>query len=162
MIKNLYILLSILLFVNVSYSQSNEDFNYVTTSIDGVEFYVYIEKDTDYTKEIWVKGLTPTKTIKNKKGKYVTVGGAISSDIHGKDHLSAGGFSNYVLSFKLLCADGAQITCSRIENETIFWATLAGYGLMGIILEATFRLKKIPSAYLKQTTGRMFLRVRYN
>lgn len=74
--KYTFISLYILLFVNVSYSQSYEDFNYVTTSIDGSEFYVYIEKNTGNTKEVWVKNLKPTKTIKNKKGKYVKVGGS--------------------------------------------------------------------------------------
>lgn len=73
--KNLLILLAILLFINVSYSQSDEDFNFVTTSKDGTEYYVYIEKNTEYSKEIWVKSLIPTKTIKNKKGKYVKIGG---------------------------------------------------------------------------------------
>ncbi len=73
--KNVLILLAILLFINVSYSQSDEDFNYATTSKDGTEYYVYIEKTTDYSKEIWVKSLIPAKTIKNKKGKYVKVGG---------------------------------------------------------------------------------------
>lgn len=73
--KYLYALIFVFVFYNISYSQSYDDFNYVTTSTKGTEFYVYIEKNTNYSKEVWVKFINPTKTIKNKKGKYVKVGG---------------------------------------------------------------------------------------
>jgi decaprenylphospho-beta-D-ribofuranose 2-oxidase len=84
--------------------------------------------------------------------KFVSVGGAIGSDVHGKDHVWRGSFSNFVLSFKLLLADGNVLNCTRTQNTEVFWATLAGYGLTGIVLEATFRLQKIPSPFLVQRT----------
>ena len=80
--------------------------------------------------------------------KYVTVGGAIACDIHGKNHHVAGAFSEFVLSFDLLTASGDVLLCSREENAEAFWATVGGLGLTGIILRARFRLKRISSAYV--------------
>ena len=84
--------------------------------------------------------------------KYVTVGGAIASDVHGKNHHLSGSFSDYVLNFKLLIADGSIVTCSRDDNADLFYATCGGMGLTGIILEADLRLLSINSAYIHKTT----------
>jgi decaprenylphospho-beta-D-ribofuranose 2-oxidase len=83
--------------------------------------------------------------------KWISIGGAIASDVHGKDHFVSGAFSNYVLSFELLSASGEVVLCSRNQNAHLFWATLAGYGLTGIILSVKLRLKRIPSTSLKQS-----------
>ncbi|KQR93458.1 FAD-linked oxidase [Chryseobacterium sp. Leaf180] len=82
--------------------------------------------------------------------KFVSVGGAIASDIHGKNHHSEGCFSEYVLEFSLMKEDGEIIKCSREENQEKFWATIGGMGLTGIILNAKFKLKNIESAYIRQ------------
>lgn len=82
--------------------------------------------------------------------KFITVGGAIASDIHGKNHHSEGTFSRHVESLDLLTADGSVKTCSRSENADIFWATCGGMGLTGIIVRATFFLKRVESAYIRQ------------
>lgn len=82
--------------------------------------------------------------------KHITVGGAIASDIHGKNHHVAGSFSQHLQSFTLLVSDGSVVRCSSMENADLFWATCGGMGLTGIILEATFRLIKIESAYIRQ------------
>jgi len=82
--------------------------------------------------------------------KFVTVGGAIASDVHGKNHHIVGPFSNFVHSIKILLADGSILTCSRTEHEELFYATCGGMGLTGIILEATFSLIKIETAYIRQ------------
>ncbi|MBI2429260.1 MAG: FAD-binding oxidoreductase [Ignavibacteriales bacterium] len=82
--------------------------------------------------------------------KYVTVGGAVASDIHGKNHHVSGSFSNHVHSFKMLLGDGTIVVCSRTENVDLFWATCGGMGLTGVILEATFSLIKIETAYIRQ------------
>ncbi|MFX1714861.1 FAD-binding oxidoreductase [Riemerella anatipestifer] len=82
--------------------------------------------------------------------KYISVGGAIASDIHGKNHHSEGCFSEYVLEFKLLNTNAQIITCSRTENADLFWATIGGMGLTGIILSAKFQLKNIDTAYIRQ------------
>jgi FAD/FMN-containing dehydrogenase len=82
--------------------------------------------------------------------KFVSVGGAIASDVHGKNHHAEGCFSEYVTEFKLLNENSEVITCSREENPDKFWATIGGMGLTGIILSAKFKLKNIESAYIRQ------------
>ncbi|WP_312399886.1 FAD-binding oxidoreductase [Chryseobacterium sp.] len=82
--------------------------------------------------------------------KFVSVGGAIASDVHGKNHHAEGCFSEYVIDFKLMIENGDIITCSREENSDKFWATIGGMGLTGIILSAKFKLKNIESAYIRQ------------
>lgn len=84
--------------------------------------------------------------------KYVTVGGAIASDVHGKNHHAEGCFSEYVLEFYLLNEKGEVQKCSRSENSDKFWATIGGMGLTGIILSAKFKLKNIETSYIKQET----------
>lgn len=82
--------------------------------------------------------------------KYITVGGAIASDVHGKNHHAEGCFSEWVLDFKLIDENGDILNCSREENSEKFWATIGGMGLTGIILSARFKLKNIESAYIRQ------------
>ncbi len=82
--------------------------------------------------------------------KFISVGGAIASDVHGKNHHAEGCFSEWVISFQLLNEIGEVITCSREENEDVFWATIGGMGLTGIIISAKFQLKNIESAYIRQ------------
>jgi decaprenylphospho-beta-D-ribofuranose 2-oxidase len=80
--------------------------------------------------------------------KFVTLGGALAADVHGKNHHGEGSFSHHVDQLVLLAPNGSIYNCSRTENADIFWATCGGQGLTGVILEATFRLKKIESAYI--------------
>lgn len=82
--------------------------------------------------------------------KFVSVGGAIASDVHGKNHHSEGCFSEYVLEFKLMKENAEVITCSREENTEDFWATVGGMGLTGIILSAKIKLRNIETAYIRQ------------
>ncbi len=82
--------------------------------------------------------------------KYVTVGGMIAADVHGKNHHGAGSFGRHVQSLTLLTPDGHTLLCSRTENSDLFMATLGGMGLTGVIVDATFRLIPIETAYLKQ------------
>lgn len=81
--------------------------------------------------------------------KFITVGGAISSDIHGKNHHIDGCFSDHLIHFDLMIETGDVIRCSRNENVNLFWATVGGMGLTGIILSARFMLKKIETAYIR-------------
>ncbi|MGG1658537.1 FAD-binding protein [Brevibacillus sp. NRS-1366] len=81
--------------------------------------------------------------------KYVTIGGAISNDVHGKNHHKDGSFSNHILDFKLLVASGEFLTCSREENQELFWATVGGIGLTGIILSARIKLMRVESAFIE-------------
>lgn len=82
--------------------------------------------------------------------KFITVGGAIASDVHGKNHHAEGCFSEYVIEFNLLNEKGEILTCSKIENADKYWASIGGMGLTGIILSAKFKLKNIESTYIRQ------------
>ncbi len=84
--------------------------------------------------------------------KYITVGGAIASDVHGKNHHAEGSFSDYVLSFELINSEAEVLTCSREKNADLFWATVGGMGLTGIILSAKLQLKNIETSYIRQET----------
>ncbi len=82
--------------------------------------------------------------------KFVTIGGAIANDIHGKAHHIDGSFVNCVLSFTILLADGSTREASRTENADLFWANFGGLGLLGVILKARIRLRKVETTYFKQ------------
>jgi decaprenylphospho-beta-D-ribofuranose 2-oxidase len=82
--------------------------------------------------------------------KFITVGGAIASDVHGKNHHVDGCFSHHVLEMDVVLANGETVTCSSTLNTDLFWATCGGMGLTGIITRAKFDLKKIQSSYIKQ------------
>lgn len=84
--------------------------------------------------------------------KFVSVGGAVASDVHGKNHHVHGCFSECVESIELLLADGSQVICSRSERTVLFHATCGGMGLTGLIVTVTLRLLRIESAYIQQTT----------
>ena len=100
---------------------------------------------------LWVPVLPGTR--------QVTIGGAIGPDIHGKNHHSAGSFGNHVVSMELLVADGRVL---HLEPEgsaddpdgTLFWATVGGMGLTGIILRARIRMTKTETAYFIADTDR--------
>jgi FAD/FMN-containing dehydrogenase len=84
--------------------------------------------------------------------KYVTVGGMIASDVHGKNHHVDGGFGACLHSFKLVLPSGETVTCSRDENVELFNATIGGMGLTGVIAEATFHLRRVETAFIAQKT----------
>lgn len=82
--------------------------------------------------------------------KYITVGGAIAADVHGKNHLHKQSFSAHVLEIKMLLANGDTVICSKQNNHDLFWATCGGMGLTGFVLETKIQLLKIETAYIKQ------------
>jgi len=84
--------------------------------------------------------------------KEITVGGAIASDVHGKNHHIAGCFSESIDSFELIVPGNAMYTCSRLENEDLFHATCGGMGLTGIITKVSFYLKRVSSKWINQIT----------
>ena len=82
--------------------------------------------------------------------KYVTIGGAIANDVHGKAHHVDGSFVNCVLDFTIALADGRILKASREENSDLFWANFGGLGLLGTILTARIQLRKIETTYFVQ------------
>ena len=93
----------------------------------------------------WFPAVTPGT-------KYVTVGGMIAADVHGKNHHKDGGFGNFVNWIDLMDAAGNIVRCSSQENSELFNWTIGGMGLTGIILRASIRLRSIESAWIRQET----------
>lgn len=84
--------------------------------------------------------------------KFVSLGGMIAADVHGKNHHVEGGFGRHVESLDLALPDGSRVTCSPTENSAIFAATIGGMGLTGTILSAVFRLRPIATSLMRQRT----------
>lgn len=82
--------------------------------------------------------------------KFITVGGAVGSDVHGKNHHVDGSFSNHIVDMDIILASGEMIACSPQLNSDLFEATCGGMGLTGMITRIKFRLKKIESSFIKQ------------
>jgi len=78
--------------------------------------------------------------------RFVTVGGAIASDIHGKNHHVEGSFGRHVRRMSVVVANGDLVECSPAENPDLFWATIGGMGLTGFVVEATFGLIPIETS----------------
>lgn len=86
--------------------------------------------------------------------KFVTIGGAIASDVHGKNHHLAGSFARHVRWIDLMLSSGKVVRCSKDHDSELFWATCGGMGLTGIVLRAAFSLVPIETAYIRQETVR--------
>lgn len=82
--------------------------------------------------------------------RFVSVGGAIAADVHGKNHHCEGGFGRYVDSILLRTGQGEVIEASREQNSDAFFATIGGMGLTGIILEATLRLRQAETGWIRE------------
>ena len=72
--------------------------------------------------------------------KFVSLGGCVAADVHGKNHHHDGSFGDHVLGMEMILADGRRMSCSATENPALFWATAGGMGLTGIIGEVTLKL----------------------
>ena len=87
--------------------------------------------------------------------QFVTLGGMVAADIHGKNHHRDGCFGAHVDSLTMRVADGRVVTCSPTQERDLFRATLGGMGLTGHVLEVGFRLARVPSPWLVQESQRM-------
>lgn len=113
----------------------------VLTCEAGVSFAEIIET---FLPRGWFLPVTPGT-------KFVTVGGAVANDIHGKNHHADGAFSQFVLELELLTPTGELLKCSPSEHADVFWATVGGIGLTGVILTVTFRLTPVATSYAHVT-----------
>ena len=78
--------------------------------------------------------------------KFVTIGGAIAADVHGKNHHKDGSFGSFVIELDLMIADGSIQRISPSNNSRLFWATVGGMGLTGVILNAKVQLTSIKTS----------------
>lgn len=81
--------------------------------------------------------------------KFVSLGGCVAADVHGKNHHRDGSFGDHVPGLELIRADGIHVTCTPERNAELFRATVGGMGLTGIIGEVTLRLVPVRSAYME-------------
>lgn len=93
----------------------------------------------------WFPAVTPGT-------KFVTLGGAIAADVHGKNHHNDGSFSAFVEWCDLMDTNGAVQRCSQTQNPDLFKWTLGGMGLTGVILRAAIRLRPVETGWIRQTT----------
>lgn len=84
--------------------------------------------------------------------KFISIGGAIASDIHGKNHHLVGCISNFVNHLRIFVPGQGEIYCDNLKNNELFKNTLGGMGLTGLVLEVGLKLLKINSTYIEQTT----------
>ncbi|MEM9065843.1 MAG: FAD-binding oxidoreductase [Planctomycetota bacterium] len=94
-----------------------------------------------YLPQGWFVPVTPGT-------RFVTLGGCLAADVHGKNHHSDGSFVTFVESFELLLSSGQTVRCSREERPELFWATTGGMGLTGMIISVCLRLRRVDSAYI--------------
>ncbi len=98
-----------------------------------------------FLPEGWFPSVTPGT-------KFVTLGGMIAADVHGKNHHKDGSFGQYIDWIDIIKTEGKIERCSKIKNPELFHRTIGGMGLTGIIIRAAIRLKRVPSAWIKQRT----------
>jgi len=84
--------------------------------------------------------------------KFVTIGGAIAADIHGKNHHIDGCFSDHVIWFKLMKHDGKIVKCSKESTSELFALTCGGMGLTGVIISAKIKMLQVESDLIYQVT----------
>lgn len=88
--------------------------------------------------------------------RQVTIGGAIAADVHGKNHHMSGSFGNHVIAMDLLLASGDTLTLTPDGPKAeLFWSTVGGMGLTGIVTQATIALKRVESSFFLVDTERV-------
>lgn len=81
--------------------------------------------------------------------QFVSLGGAVAADVHGKNHHCDGSFGNFINEILLATPASGTLRCSPEAASDVFWATVGGMGLTGFIVEVELRLKPISSAYIR-------------
>ena len=101
---------------------------------------------------IFEKSLPDNWTLSACPGGDITVGGAVSNNVHGKDSWRTGNFGSLVKSFKFLLSNGNLLVIDREKNKDLFRAVIGGMGLFGIMVQITLQLKKIISPFVEVST----------
>jgi FAD/FMN-containing dehydrogenase len=83
--------------------------------------------------------------------KFVTLGGMIASDVHGKNHHIDGSIANFIEEISVII-DKEVVNCSINNNNKLFLDTIGGMGLTGVIIQAKIKLLKVTTTYIKQET----------
>jgi decaprenylphospho-beta-D-ribofuranose 2-oxidase len=110
---------------------------------------IVVEPGVTFT-QIMIKTLSCNWMIPACPGNSeVTIGGAISNNVHGKDAWNKGNFGEHVISLKLLTSFGKVVTIHNQNDRHLFEAVVSGMGLLGIVVEATLQLEKIPSPFIE-------------
>lgn len=86
--------------------------------------------------------------------RFVTIGGAIANDVHGKNHHVAGSFGDHVMGLRLMTSDGRVRECSPLLNSDLFAATIGGLGLTGMILTARLQLRRVANGWMRVSARR--------
>jgi len=115
--------------------------NGVITCEAGITFRDLI---TIIVPEGWFFPVTPGTS-------FLTVGGAIAADVHGKNHHKEGSFSDYILNIDMILGSGDFVSVSKENLPDLFYATCGGMGLTGFIFSATIKLKRITSSKIIQS-----------
>ena len=107
-----------------------------------------VELNRLFMRRGWFSPVTPGT-------KFVTLGGMVASDVHGKNHHVAGCFGAHVRALRMRLADGSVVTCGPDEEPELFDATVGGMGLTGHILDVEFTLDRIPTPFIHMESERM-------
>ena len=102
---------------------------------------------TTFIPRGWFLPVTPGTT-------FVTLGGAVASDVHGKNHHVAGTIGQHVCWLDVLTAENGLLRCSPEEHADLFYATCGGHGLTGIVVRVALQMQPVSSAWVLQTTTR--------
>lgn len=81
--------------------------------------------------------------------RFASLGGCVAADVHGKNHHADGAFSEHVIAIELILADASRVICSASHNAALFWATVGGMGLTGIIGEVSLQLIPVSSPFMQ-------------
>jgi decaprenylphospho-beta-D-ribofuranose 2-oxidase len=117
------------------------DFNAETGIVTGEAGVALVDLQAAVVPEGWFVATMPGAS-------QATLGGCICCDVHGKNHEKQGTFGENVLGLTLLLASGEEQRCSPEDNAELFWATVGGMGLTGIILDVTLQLIPVETAYM--------------
>lgn len=123
-------------------------FDDATGVLRGEAGYALRELHRTFLRRGWVTPVSPGT-------QFVTLGGMVAADVHGKNHHSGGSIGRYVRAIRLRVAGGEIVECSREQHADLFRATIGGMGLTGHILEVELQLARVDSPWILGETRRI-------